>query len=83
MNYILTVKGYLRKGAILLALKEPVKAVQVYEKVLEMDPENLEAKEGIMKCHHSGPLSSEEVKQRAMRDPEILVCSWGKSYMVP
>jgi hypothetical protein len=42
-----------------------------------------EAKEGIMKCHHSGPLSSEEVKQRAMRDPEILVCSWGKSYMVP
>jgi stress-induced-phosphoprotein 1 len=77
------IKGYLRKGAILLALKEPVKAVQVYEKVLEMDPENLEAKEGIMKCHHSGPLSSEEVKQRAMRDPEILVCSWGKSYMVP
>jgi tetratricopeptide (TPR) repeat protein len=66
------IKGYLRKGAILLALKEPVKAVQVYEKVLEMDPENLEAKEGIMKCHHSGPLSSEEVKQRAMRDPEIL-----------
>ena len=36
-----TVKGYLRKGTILLALKDLVKAIQVYEKVLELDPENL------------------------------------------
>ena len=37
---IITVKGYMRKGAILLALKEPVKAMQAYEKALEIDPEN-------------------------------------------
>ena len=30
-----------------------------------------------MKCHRSGPASAEEVKQRAMRDPEIQVCCHG------
>ncbi|XP_062502181.1 stress-induced-phosphoprotein 1-like [Corticium candelabrum] len=65
------VKGYMRKGAILLALKEPVKAMQAYEKALEIDPENQEAKGGIANCRTSQPMTPEEVKQRAFNDPEI------------
>lgn len=37
------VKGYLRKGSILLAMKEPTKASSAYQKALEIDP-NSEAR---------------------------------------
>ena len=33
-----SVKGYLRKAANLLAMKEYTKATNAYEKVMEMDP---------------------------------------------
>lgn len=38
MFLIWTVKGYLRKGSILLAMKEPTKASSAYQKALEIDP---------------------------------------------
>lgn len=35
-----SVKGYLRKGAVLLAMKEPTKATIAYQKALEIDANN-------------------------------------------
>ena len=34
------VKGYVRKGNALLALKDTVRAMQAFEKALEIDPNN-------------------------------------------
>ena len=36
----IAVKGYLRKGAILTAMKEHTKAAQCFTKALEIDPNN-------------------------------------------
>ena len=36
----ISVKGYLRKGAILTAMKEHTKAAQCFTKALEIDPNN-------------------------------------------
>jgi hypothetical protein len=35
---LILVKAYLQKGSTLLALKEPSKAIGVYGKALELDP---------------------------------------------
>lgn len=66
------VKGYLRKANIELALKEQFKAAQTYQKVLELDPGNAEAKQGLLRCEVMPPASAEEVHRRAMQDPEVV-----------
>eukprot|EP00118_Oscarella_pearsei_P025263 m.307856 g.307856 ORF g.307856 m.307856 type:complete len:553 (+) comp42942_c0_seq1:67-1725(+) len=66
------VKGYLRKAKIELALKEQIKAAHTYQKVLDFDPGNAEAKEGLRNCHMMEPPSVEEVQKRAMQDPEVV-----------
>ena len=43
-------KGYVRKGGCLEAMKKYTEAVDVYKKALEIDPNNNEAKQGYSRC---------------------------------
>lgn len=63
------IKGYLRKGQALIGMKELTRAQQAYQKVLEIDPNNGEAQEGLRKCYAQD--NPEERRKRAMQDPEI------------
>jgi len=66
------VKAYLRKGAISLTLKETAKAKEAYQRALEVDPNNTEAREGLMKCTRENmSLSPEERRKQAMEDPDV------------
>ncbi|GFO25980.1 stress-induced-phosphoprotein 1-like [Plakobranchus ocellatus] len=65
------IKGYLRKGAILSAMKEPTKATNAYLKALELDPNHPEALEGYRKALMAENDDPEAVKQKAMSNPEV------------
>ncbi|KAG1682020.1 Stress-induced-phosphoprotein 1 [Nymphon striatum] len=67
----LTMKGYLRKGASYLALKESSNAAVAYQKAMEIDPQCQEAIDGYKKCMMDSNSSPEEVRNRAMADPEV------------
>lgn len=65
------IKGWIRKGKILQGMQQHSKALTAYQKALELDPSNAEALEGYRACStqlHSNP---EEVRKRAMGDPEV------------
>lgn len=65
------VKGWIRKGKILQGMKQHRKAAKAYETALSLDPNNAEAAEGYRSAsmyHDSNP---EEVRKRAMADPEV------------
>jgi tetratricopeptide (TPR) repeat protein len=64
-----SVKGYLRKGGLHLALKDTVKANDAYQKALDLDPSNSEAKEGLRKCYAQD--DPDERRKRAMQNPEV------------
>lgn len=65
------IKGYIRKGAILLGLKEPSKALQAYQKAIDLDSNCQEAVEGCKKCLVATASDPDEVRKRAMADPEV------------
>lgn len=64
------VKAYLRKGGILIAMKNMSEAGKTYQKALELDPNCQEALDGYRNCMMTSN-DPEEVKKRAMADPEI------------
>lgn len=65
------VKGYLRKGASLLAIKEYSRAAEVYQKALDIDANCQEAIDSYRTCLMQENKDPESVRRRAMQDPEI------------
>ncbi|XP_045447472.1 stress-induced-phosphoprotein 1 [Melitaea cinxia] len=65
------IKGWIRKGKILQGMQQPAKALNAYQKALELDPSNAEALEGYRACSTQLNSNPEEVRKRAMADPEV------------
>jgi len=65
------IKGYIRKGTILMALKDQSKAAVAFRKAMELDPNSQEAIDGFRKCSMALNNDPEEVRKRAMSDPEV------------
>lgn len=65
------IKGWIRKGKILQGMQQHSKALNAYQKALELDPSNAEALEGYRACSTQLNSNPEEVRQRAMADPEV------------
>lgn len=62
-------KGYIRKGMALLAMKKSTEASEAFQSALEIDENNTEALEGYRKALMSS--DPEEMRKRAMQNPEI------------
>lgn len=65
------IKGWIRKGKILQGMQQQSKAIAVYQKALELDPSNAEALDGYRQCSVAVNANPEEVRKRAMGDPEV------------
>jgi len=68
------VKAWIRKGAVLEAMKQHDKAIDAYQEAAKLDPNAKEASEGlnrVMMAKYASRNDPEQVKQRAMNDPEV------------
>jgi tetratricopeptide (TPR) repeat protein len=65
------IKGWVRKGKIHQGMQQHSKAISAYQKALELDSTNAEAVEGYRSCTMAVNSDPEEVRKRAMADPEI------------
>ncbi|XP_013187175.1 stress-induced-phosphoprotein 1 [Amyelois transitella] len=65
------IKGWIRKGKILQGMQQQSKALTAYQKALELDPTNAEALDGYRACSTQLNSNPEEVRKRAMADPEV------------
>jgi len=65
------IKGYIRKGKILQAMRQFSKAQDAYQHAVDLDSNNNEALQGIRECVTAETSDPEEVRKRAMADPEI------------
>lgn len=65
------VKGWVRKGKILQGMQQHRKAVKAYQTALSLDPFNSEATDGYRSCSVYQDSNPEEVRKRAMADPEV------------
>lgn len=62
-------KGYIRKGMALLAMKKSTEAREAFQQALELDETNVEALDGYRKA--VGSTDPEEVRKRALQNPEV------------
>eukprot|EP00039_Didymoeca_costata_P013945 m.218691 g.218691 ORF g.218691 m.218691 type:complete len:333 (-) comp15905_c1_seq5:115-1113(-) len=70
------IKGYLRKGNCLIAMKKYSEAITAFQEGLKVDPNNGEAKEGVRNAERAkygdrANMSQEERAKAAMQDPEV------------
>ncbi len=68
------IKGYLRKGAVLVGMKKHAEALKAYQHALEIDPNHPEALEGVRAARvamREDGLTPEQRAQQAMSDPEV------------
>uniref|UniRef100_A0A170YAY8 Stress-induced-phosphoprotein 1 n=1 Tax=Triatoma infestans TaxID=30076 RepID=A0A170YAY8_TRIIF len=65
------IKGWIRKGKILQGMQQSGKAISAYQRALDIDPTNAEALEGYKQCSIAVNSNPEEVRKRAMADPEV------------
>ncbi|OMJ75325.1 hypothetical protein SteCoe_25559 [Stentor coeruleus] len=69
------IRALVRKGNVHYMLKEYHKSTETFQKVLQLDPNNDEAKEGNQKVmaaiNSTSDKPDEEGKRHAMADPEI------------
>lgn len=65
------IKGWIRKGKILQGMQQHSKAISAYQKALALDSSNAEALEGYRSCSVAVNANPEEVRRRAMADPEV------------
>lgn len=65
------IKGWIRKGKILQGMQQHGKAISAYQKALELDSTNAEALEGYRSCTMAVNSNPEEVRKRAMADPDV------------
>lgn len=63
------VKGYIRKGMALMAMKKSSDAAAAFRSALEIDENNVEAMEGYRKALSSG--DPEETRAQALQNPEV------------
>jgi stress-induced-phosphoprotein 1 len=65
------IKGWIRKGKILQGMQDYSQAQTAYHKALEIDPSNSEAIDGYRSCSTAINKNPDEVRKKAMNDPEI------------
>jgi len=65
------IKGFLRKGNLLKAMKQYTKAMDAYQEATELDSNCQEASTGYRACLMEQNKDPEEVRKRAMTDPEV------------
>lgn len=65
------IKGWIRKGKILQGMQQPSKALTAYQRALDIDNSNAEALEGFRACTMAVHANPEEVRKKAMNDPEV------------
>lgn len=65
------VKGYVRKGKILQGLKQYSKSQDAYQKAIDIDANCQDALDGFRECMMAMNSDPEEVRKRAMADPEV------------
>lgn len=65
------VKGWIRKGKILQGMQQYSRATTAFQKALELDSNASEAVEGYRACMMETNSNPEEVRKRAMADPEV------------
>ncbi|KAG0727979.1 Stress-induced-phosphoprotein 1 [Chionoecetes opilio] len=65
------VKGYVRKGKIHQGLKQFSQAQNAYQKAIDIDANCQDAATGFRECIMSMNSDPEEVRKRAMADPEV------------
>lgn len=65
------IKGYVRKGVLLKAMQDFDRAMQAFQKAIEIDENNTEAISGYKECMMSMDNDPDAVKKRALADPEV------------
>lgn len=63
------IKGYIRKGYALIAMKKNTEAAEAFKKALDVDENNAEALDGYQKA--LGSTDPEELRKRALQNPEV------------
>ncbi|XP_071962789.1 stress-induced-phosphoprotein 1-like [Antedon mediterranea] len=65
------IKGYIHKGRNLMAMKQWAQAQSALQKALDIDSSNQETMNMLITCRQEINKDPEEVKKRAMADPEV------------